>query len=137
VSGHDHDLDYAEKYHRHYDGERELAAVRRDLDRVIGDLRELRGELEAALGRIRDLEAQTPEARQAELEADIARADAAASGYDDEYPDDEPDDESWRGTLADYHVASGGADYDEDGPDCGCGLGAARCRALEDGEVPE
>ena len=94
--------------HRHYDDERELASVRRDLDRVIGDLRELRGELEAALGRIRELE--------------------------EHFPDD---DESWRNTLADYHVASGGADYDEDGPDCGCGLGAARCRALEDGEVPE
>jgi hypothetical protein len=61
--------------HRHYDLERELAGVRRDLDRVIGDLRELRGELEAALGRIRDLEQQTPEARQLQFEADIAAAD--------------------------------------------------------------
>jgi hypothetical protein len=68
-----------------------LRSVRRDLDNVIGDLRGLRGELEAALGRIRDLEEHFP-------------AD----------PDDEPDDESWRSTLADYHVASGGADYDED-----------------------
>ena len=88
---HDHDLDYAEKHHRHYDDEREAASVRRDLDYMIADLRD-------ALDRIRQLVQQAPEARQ----ADIALADAAESGYDDE---------SWRGTLAEYHVASGGADF--------------------------
>ena len=93
----------AEEHHRHYDLERELASVRRDLDHVIADLR-------AALDRIRDLEVQTPEARQAELEADIALADAAGSGDDRE---DEPD-ESWRNTLAEYHVASSGADWADD-----------------------
>jgi hypothetical protein len=84
MSGHDHDLEYAEKHHRHYDEERDLASVRRDLDHVIADLRELREDLTAALGRIRQLEQQTPEARQAEYEADIALADAAESGYDEE-----------------------------------------------------
>jgi hypothetical protein len=80
----------AEEHHRHYDEERELASVRRDLDHVIADLR-------AALDRIGALEEQTPEARQAEYEADVAMADS----------------EPWRDTLADYHVASGGADYDD------------------------
>jgi hypothetical protein len=88
---HDHDLDYAEKHHRHYDEERELASVRRDLDHVIADLR-------GALDRIRQLEEQTPDARQAEYEADIALADS----------------EPWRDTLADYQVASGSADYADD-----------------------
>jgi hypothetical protein len=49
---HDHDLDYAEKHHRHYDLERED-------ERLQGILREIdgqRGELEGALGRIRQLE---------------------------------------------------------------------------------
>jgi hypothetical protein len=92
---HDHDLDYAEKHHRHYDEERDLASVRRDLDHVIADLRELREDLTAALGRIQQLEEQTPEARQAEYEADVALADS----------------EAWRSTLADYQVASGSAEY--------------------------
>jgi hypothetical protein len=68
-----------------------LRSVRRDLDRVISDLRGLREDLDDALGRIRQLEEHFPA-----------------------NPDGEPDDESWRSTLADYHVASGGADYDED-----------------------
>ena len=67
----------AEEYHRHYDLERDLASLRRDLDHVIADLRD-------ALDRIRALEEQTPEARQAEYEADIALADAAESGHDEE-----------------------------------------------------
>jgi hypothetical protein len=76
--------------HRHYDLERESQSVagyvttlrremvnlRRELDHVIADLRR-------AQERIRDLEQQTPEARQLQLEADIAAADLAESGYDD------------------------------------------------------
>jgi hypothetical protein len=73
---HDHDLDYAEKHHRHYDDERELASVRRDLDNVIRDLRD-------ALERIRALEADTPQARQLQYEADVALADARQ--WDDYY----------------------------------------------------
>ena len=83
---HDHhyDYDYAEKHHRHYDDERAVEDLR-------GQIRELRAimiefglDLSEAQGRINALEAQTPEARQAELEADIAMADAAESGYDEE-----------------------------------------------------
>ena len=42
-------------------------------------------------------------------------AEAAEDGYGEDGPD-----ESWRGTLAEYHVASGGADYVEDVEDEGC-----------------
>ena len=42
----------------------------------------LRGQLDEALERIRSLEAQTPQARQLQLEADQAAADLAESGYD-------------------------------------------------------
>ena len=80
---HDHDLDYAEKHHRHYDDERAVEELR-------GQIRELRAimidfglDLSEAQGRIHALEAQTPEARQAELEADVAMADAAESGHDE------------------------------------------------------
>jgi hypothetical protein len=68
--------------HRHYDLEREDERLKVLLDQWQAALRELREDLEAALGRIRQLEQQTPEARQLELEADIAAADAADSGYD-------------------------------------------------------
>jgi hypothetical protein len=81
---HDHDLDYAEKRHRHYDLEREDERLKGLLDRWRADLSELREQLEGALGRIRQLEAQTPEARQAELEADLA---AAGQDADDRCPD--------------------------------------------------
>jgi hypothetical protein len=57
----------------------ELERVTRDLRQ---DVRELRGLLEVADGRIRELEGQTPQARQLELEADLAGADLAESGYD-------------------------------------------------------
>ena len=81
--------------HRHYDLEREgqsvagfvqtlrreLVNVRRELDAALGDLREMREDLADARSRIRQLEEQTPEARQLELEADIAAADAAAYRY--------------------------------------------------------
>jgi hypothetical protein len=43
---------------------------------------QLRGQLADALERIRSLEAQTPQARQLQLEADQAAADLAESGYD-------------------------------------------------------
>jgi hypothetical protein len=82
---HDHDLDYAEKHHRHYDDERVVDELRRELQ-------ELREEMHR---RLRQLEEQTPEARQAEYEADVAMADS----------------EAWRSTLADYQVASGCAEY--------------------------
>ena len=42
----------------------------------------LRPQLDDALERIRSLEAQTPQARQLQLEADQAAADLAESGYD-------------------------------------------------------
>jgi hypothetical protein len=42
----------------------------------------LRGQLDDALERIRALEADTPQARQLQLEADQAAADLAESGYD-------------------------------------------------------
>ena len=42
----------------------------------------LRGQLDDALERIRRLEADTPQARQLQLEADQAAADLAESGYD-------------------------------------------------------
>jgi hypothetical protein len=57
-----------------------------DLLRVINtlrqDVRELRGQLDNAMTRIRALEADTPQARQLQLEADLAAADLAESGYD-------------------------------------------------------
>jgi hypothetical protein len=53
---HDHDGDYAEKHHRHYDLEREDDRLQ-GLIREMGDaLGELRGELQAALDRIREIE---------------------------------------------------------------------------------
>ena len=56
----------------------ELERVTRELRQ---DVRELRGLLEVAEGRIAALEGSTPEARQAEYEADVALADLAESGY--------------------------------------------------------
>ena len=46
------------------------------------DVRQLRGQLDAAMTRIRALEAGTPQARQLQLEADLAAAGLAESGYD-------------------------------------------------------
>ena len=57
----------------------ELERVTRELRQ---DVRELRGALELAGRRIRILEGQTPQARQLQLEADLAAADLAESGYD-------------------------------------------------------
>jgi len=57
----------------------ELERVTRELRQ---DVRELRGALQLAEQRIRELEGQTPQARQLQLEADLAAADLAESGYD-------------------------------------------------------
>jgi len=91
----------AEEHHRHYDTESEL----RELRSLVAGLRE---DLSRAEDRIRGLESQTPQARQLQLEADLAAADLAGSGYDrwppegadrhgpgcecPEYYDPEPDD---------------------------------------------
>ena len=85
----DHDLDFAEKHHRHYDLEREDERLEALIDQWRADLRGLREDLAAALGRIRQLEQRTPEARQAEREADIALADLGKPG-DGDWPEDEP-----------------------------------------------
>lgn len=45
------------------------------------ETRELRSLLDDAVRRIRQLEGSTPEARQAQYEADLAAADLAESGY--------------------------------------------------------
>jgi hypothetical protein len=79
---HDHDGEYAEKYHRHYDLEREDERLQGALREWGEQLSMLRGELESALRRIHQLEQQTPQARQLQLEADQAAADLAESGYD-------------------------------------------------------
>jgi hypothetical protein len=68
----------AEEQHRHYDTESDL----RDLQSLVAGLRE---DLSRAEDRIRGLKAQTPQARQLQLEADLAAADLAESGYD-RYP---------------------------------------------------
>ena len=65
----------AEEHHRHYDTESEL----RELQSLVAGLRE---DLSRAEDRIRGLEGQTPQARQLQLEADLAAADLAESGYD-------------------------------------------------------
>ena len=83
MSDHDHYGEYAEERHRHYDLERDDETAQRDIRRLQEDVRELRSQLDDALGRIRQLEGSTPEARQAQYEADVAAADLAASGYDD------------------------------------------------------
>ena len=87
---HDHDGDYAALHHRHYDLEREIEALRRELSDYRHALNEYERELADARGRIRVLEGQTPQARQLQLEADLAAADLAESGYDREDDPDEP-----------------------------------------------
>ena len=77
--------DGAEKHHRHYALERADETVQQNIRQFGEGLRELRAELTSALERIRQLEGSTPEARQAEHEADLAKADLAASGYTKEY----------------------------------------------------
>jgi predicted nucleic acid-binding Zn-ribbon protein len=79
---HDHGLDYAERHHRHYDDESTAQGLRQDLSAAEERIRQLEDDLRDALNRIRALEANTPQARQLQLEADQAAADLAASGYD-------------------------------------------------------
>jgi hypothetical protein len=74
----------AEKHHRHYDLENDTKSAHQDIRRLQEDVREPRSLLDGALERIRQLEGSTPEARQAQYEADVALADLAASGYDDD-----------------------------------------------------
>ena len=47
---HDHSLDYAEKYHRHYDDESVAAGLREDLGRAESRI----SDLETELGALRD-----------------------------------------------------------------------------------
>ena len=53
---HDHSLDYAERYHRHYDDERTADGLREDLGHAEERIRELEDTLNAAIGRIARLE---------------------------------------------------------------------------------
>ena len=68
----------AEECHRHYDTESDL----RELRSLVAGLRE---DFSRAEDRIRGLEAQTPQARQLLLEAGLAAAVLAESGYE-RYP---------------------------------------------------
>jgi hypothetical protein len=78
---HDHDLDYAERHHRHSGLETDGKTAQQGITCLQDEVAELRRQLDAALERIGDLEKQTPQARQLQLEADQAAADLAASGY--------------------------------------------------------
>jgi hypothetical protein len=84
VSDHDHDIENARKHHLHYDLAGDAERAHSCITHLQEELGELRAELADALGRIRQLEEQTPEAREAEYEADVALADLAESGYDAE-----------------------------------------------------
>ena len=86
---HDHGLDYAENHHRHYDDESTARGLREDLSRAEERIRELyqivsgHGEtLDDLRNRVYALEHDTPQARQMQLEADLAAADLAESGYE-------------------------------------------------------
>jgi predicted nucleic acid-binding Zn-ribbon protein len=90
---HDHDGDYAEKHHLHYDlagdaerAHRRITAMQEEVDELRAEVAELRGELAGALERITALAKQTPSAEQLQLEADLAAADLAESGYDRDPP---------------------------------------------------
>jgi hypothetical protein len=83
---HDHDGDYAEKYHRD-----DHAHERHDHQDLLEQIHELGERLDAAVARICELEQQTPQARQLQLEADQAAADLAESGYD-RHDEPEPED---------------------------------------------
>jgi len=87
---HDH-YDYAEKYHRHHDDESTVRGLRQDLGAAEERIRTLEDDLRAAVERIKALEQDTPQARQLQLEPDLAAADLAASGYD-RYDEPGPDD---------------------------------------------
>lgn len=64
-----------DEHHRHYDLENLIEGLREDLGRAQERIRELEDRCDA-------LERQTPQARQAQYEADVAAADLAESGYD-------------------------------------------------------
>jgi hypothetical protein len=68
--------DVAEKHHRHYDDENTMQGLREDLGRAEEHIRDLEAKLDIAFDRIRALAADTPQARQLQLEADLAAADA-------------------------------------------------------------
>jgi hypothetical protein len=57
---HDHDLDYAGKHHAHFDLEVEDERLKRLIGRCQAELRELRADLQEALGRITGLERLRP-----------------------------------------------------------------------------
>jgi small-conductance mechanosensitive channel len=78
---HDH-YDYAREHHVHYDLAGDAERAHRRITGLQDELDGLRGELAAAVERIRVLEQQTPQARQLQHEADQAAADLAESGYD-------------------------------------------------------
>ena len=59
-----------------------MRGLREDLGAAEERIRELAADLRDAFERIRALEGQTPQARQLQLEADLAAADLADSGYD-------------------------------------------------------
>ena len=79
--GHDH-YDYAREHHRHYGLENDDEKASRRVTALQDELDGLRAELGAAVDRIAALEQQTPQARQLQVEADLAAADLAESGYD-------------------------------------------------------
>ena len=79
---HDHDIDYAVLHHRHHDLERDIEALQRELRDYRQALDEYERDLSDARRRVAGLEQQTPQARQLQLEADLAAADLAESGYD-------------------------------------------------------
>jgi hypothetical protein len=79
---HDHDGDYAPLHHRHYDLETDDKTAQQAITCLREEVDELRRQLDDALERIQSLEGQTPQARQLQLEADLAAADLAESGYD-------------------------------------------------------
>lgn len=68
--------DVAEKHHRHYDDESTAEGLRGDVGRAEARIRELEDGLRGALERTRALETDTLQARQVQLEADLAAADA-------------------------------------------------------------
>jgi hypothetical protein len=79
--GHMH-YDYADEHHRHYDLETDGKTAQQAITCLRAEIDELRRQFDEALGRIADLEKQTPQARQLQYEADVAAADLAESGYD-------------------------------------------------------
>lgn len=102
------------------------------------DVRELRGQLDIAMGRIRTLEKDTPQARQLQLEADLAAADLAASGYDDR-PDPIGTDRHGAGCQCPYCYDPGDLVEFDPGPECDDEGGMSEYRHMlpsADAEVP-